>query len=365
VSLASRLRQWLTVTLPQQFSAWLLQSYRRPVRLFLLVVALPFSLILGTTYAVSVSLWRAQTSENLRVMARLGSEILAETLDETLVLEQFIAGQPSFAGAVRRGDPEELRRALTELSRFMRRVSMLMVLNPEGRVLAAAPDPHRITGTSLAAQEPFQAMQRERWQPTVSGVYLREGPELEKVVAVGWPVYEEERLVGALLVEQRIEDIKSWLQKIRVEPRGFLYVVDQHDQLVVFPFQKVPGKPLPVSNWPPVAHPPGEHGGTLMFRSERTGESWLAGLYPVGRIGWRVVTVQPERAALKTLRGVLSVLGGLALAAIGLVALVGSRWLRVHAFSLSLLKQNANMLRRMQQQRPGGNPLLDDPEAPV
>lgn len=364
MSLLRRLRQWLAVTLPQHVSAWLLQSYRRPLGLFLGVVALPFVLIVGATYSISVSLWRRQTSENLRVMARLGAEILTETLEETLLLEQLVASRPEFVQAALRAEPAELQQLLEEAARFIRRTNLLMVVSPEGRVLAATPDPDGLAGTSLTGREPFQAIQRRHWQPAVSGVYLREGPSLEKVVGVGWPLEQDGRVVGLLLVEQRIETIKSWLQKIRVEPEGFLYVVDQHDRLVVFPYQTVPGRPLVVSRWPPVAFPAGEEGGALMFRSGRPGKRWLAGVYPVGQIGWRVVTVQPEQAALKTLRGVLAVLGFLILAAVGLVALVGSQWLRVHAFSLDLLKRNARIMQRMQQDRPGGNPLLDDPEPP-
>ena len=196
---------------------------------------------------------------------------------------------------------------------------------------------------------------------------MREGPALEKVISVSFPILQGERLVGLLQVEQRIEDVKSWLQKIRVSPRGFLYVVDQHDRLVVFPYQLVPGKPMTVSSWPPVAQPPGETGSTLLYRSAKTGERWLAGVYPVGRLGWRVVTTQPEQAALQTLRGVFAILALLVVAAVGLVGVVGSRWLRMHAFSLQLLQQNARILKQLQQQRfygRGAGPPLEESDPP-
>ena len=359
-----QLRRWLTITLPQRFSSWLLHSYRRPVGLYLGVVVVPFFLIVGSTYRSSVALWRRHTMDNLRVMARLGSEILGETLDETLMLEQLVAAQPAFVEAVAQADAPAVQHQLEDAFHFIRRVNTALVVSPEGRVLAAAPD-QGMAGRSIAEHESFQEPKQHGWRPAISGVYLREGPELEKVVSLSLPIRQGERVVGLLQVEQRIEEIKSWLQKIRVSPRGFLYVVDQHDRLVVFPYQLIPGTPLVVSDWPPVARPASDAGGTLVYRSAKTGERWLAGVYPVGRIGWRVVTTQPERAALQTLRAVFAVLALLVLLAVGLVAAVGSRWLRMHAFSLQLLQQNARLLKQLQQRRfygQGEGPPLDNPE---
>ncbi|MBI4598047.1 MAG: cache domain-containing protein [Candidatus Omnitrophica bacterium] len=361
-----RLRQahhWLTVTLPEQCSAWLLHSYRRPVGLFFGLIVLPCLIIATATYALSVALWRRQTMENLRVMARLGAEILTETLDQTLLLEQLIAAQPKIVHTFERANASPMQEALEEAVQFIPRINMIMITTLEGQVIAAVPQAP--VGTNIAGYEVFQTAKRQAWQPTISGVYLRDGPAIEKVVSLSVPIRSGERVVGRLQVEQRIEEIKSWLQKIRVTPQGFLYVVDQHDQLVVFPYQLIPGKPLPVSHWPPVAHPIGEDGGTLMYRSAKTGDRWLAGVYPVGALGWRVVTTQPEQAALKTLRRVFWVLALLVLLAVALVAAVGSRWLKLHAFSLDVLKQNARLLKQLQQRRffdQGEGPPLDNPE---
>ena len=361
----NRWHRWLTVTLPERFSVWLLRSYRRPLGLFLIVVVLPFCLILGATYQVSISLWRRHTMQNLRTMAQLGAEILTETLDETLSLEQLLAAQPEFTQAVARGDGAAIQSLLEQNIRFLPNIHMAHVVRPDGRIMAAVPNDGRTdAGVDHLAAVQF-ALEGEG-QPSVSAVYLRKGSEvIEKVVSIGWPLNDGERFTGVLQVEQRIEDIKSWLQKVRVQPRGFLYVVDQRNQLVVFPYQTVPGKPLMVSDWPPVAHALDARGNTLMFRSEKTGDVWLSGMYPVGDIGWRVVTVQPERAALHTLRSVLAVLGALIALAAGLIAAVGSRWLKVHAFSLQILQQNARLLKQLQQRRfygqGEGPPLEDDP----
>jgi hypothetical protein len=148
-----------------------------------------------------------------------------------------------------------------------------------------------------------------------------------------------------------VEEVKSWLQKIRVDTEGFLYVVDHHQQLVVYPFQILPGKPKVVADWPPVAQPLTDTGSTLAFRDRRTGRQWLAGVHPIGAIGWRVVAVQPEGAALRVLYRTLWFLGVVVAALALLLMAVSLRWAKVQESSLRLLQQNTKLLRDLQQQQ--------------
>ena len=128
------------------------------------------------------------------------------------------------------------------------------------------------------------------------------------------------------------------------------YVTDHHDQLVVYPFQVLPGKPKVVSDWPPVAQPLSPEGASLSF-ADRKGRRWLAGVHPVGTIGWRIVAVQPEEAALRVLHRVLwpmgILMGGLAL----LLVLLSRRWAQLQESSMNLLRQNTKLLKQLQQRK--------------
>ena len=125
--------------------------------------------------------------------------------------------------------------------------------------------------------------------------------------------------------------------------------MDHRSQLVVYPFQVLPGKPRVVADWPPVAHPLTASGATLVFRDARTGRRWLAGVAAVSDTGWRVVAVQPERAALRILYRLMWPLGILAAFLAALLVAFSIRWARLQAFSLRLLQQNTKMLKQMQQ----------------
>jgi hypothetical protein len=190
-------------------------------------------------------------------------------------------------------------------------------------------------------------------------VYLADGPSMEKHVAVVSPLALGDGLPGVLHIQYRIETVKSWMQKLRVEPAGFLYVTDQQQQLVVFPFQVLRGRPKPVGDWTPVAVDLPPDGAALVFRHPRTAERWLAGVHPVGTpgdsgarpTGWRVVAVQPEAAALRLVRRLFDLLAVVVLALVLVVGGVGLRWLQLHALTLRLLRQHAKLLHQGRQSR--------------
>jgi len=127
-------------------------------------------------------------------------------------------------------------------------------------------------------------------------------------------------------------------------------VTDHHDQLVVFPFQVLPGKPKVVSDWPQVAVELSESGTSLRFEDSKH-RPWLAGAHPVGATGWRVVAVQPERAALRVLDRLLLLMGLVVGVLALLLVLFSVRWAQLQESTLQLLRQNTKLLKQLQQKR--------------
>lgn len=346
------LREWVTVALPDACSSWLLRAYRRPLPVLLGFVILPLGAVFLATHLMNAALWRTQTLHNLKVTARLAAEIVDETLDETFRFERLLAAQPGFAEAVRRRDAAELAARLERTLTLTPRVDLAFVISPEGEPLAAFPYRAGAAERTFARDEPFLgARQGGAWRPYVSAVYLREELPAEKVVGVVLPVASGGTVVGLLQFQHLVEEIKSWLQKLRVEPEGFLYVVDHHGQLVVYPFQVLPGKPKVVTDWPPVSVPVGPDGAELVFRGEHHGKRWLAGVAPIGETGWRVVAVQPEAAALRVLHQVLWPLGLLVGLLAAFLIILSLRWAQLQNSTMTLLRQNTKLLKQQQQRR--------------
>ena len=328
----------------------MLRAYRRPLPFLLGLLVLPLICVGVAIYDINVPVWRAQSLHNLGVTARLGAEILDETLNESVRFAANLADDPGLVDAIRRNDAAQLTERLRHALSFASHLDLAMVLSPEGVVLGSTDEAEGV-GRDLRDSEAFGQARSHQWRPTISAVYYQDTPRPEKLVSVIVPITSRETVVGLLLVQHRVETIKSWMQKLRVEPDGFLYVVDHRDQLVVYPFQVLTGRPKTVSLWPPVAAPAPPEGATLSFDNAKDGRRWLAAVHPVGDTGWRVVAVQPETAALGTLYRIFWALGGLGLLLLGLTTLTILRWVNTHNLSLHLLRQNAKLLKHVQQQR--------------
>lgn len=344
------LRRWVTETVPDACSAWLLRAYRRPLRFLLTAVVLPLVLLFATVHAIHIALWQRHILHNLHVTARLASEIVDETLEETLRFGRLTASHREFTAAVQARDADALRRQLEEAISFLPRVDRALVADPDGHVISAYPATPDGLEPPVSGEEPFESARRGGWHPYVSAVYLRQAEPIEKVVSVVLPLEAGGQVVGVLQLQHRVETVKAWLQKLRVEPEGFLYVTDHRDQLVVFPFQVLAGTPKVVADWPPVAAPLGASGTSLRFEDSKH-RPWLAGVHPVGETGWRVVAVQPERAALRVLDQLLLLMGSVVFLLALLLSAFAMRWARLQDSTMQLLRQNTKLLKQMQQKR--------------
>ena len=87
----------------------------------------------------------------------------------------------------------------------------------------------------------------------------------------------------------------------------------------------------------------------MSFRDHRLSRQWLAGVYPIGETGWRVVAVQPDDAVLCVLYRIFFPMGVLVLVLLGLVLFVSVRWAALQALNFRLLQQNAKLLKQSQQ----------------
>ena len=313
-----------------------------------LVLAL-LAIVVFVTHRVNIHMGRRQALRNLTVTARLASEIVGETLGQTLLFERMLVEQPDFRAAVQQQDADQLRRLLQRFLPLAPGAEAAVIMAPSGAVIAAYPDRPELNGSSLMRDEGFLGAQRGGWHSYVSAVHVRGGESLEKVSEVVLPISDGNVVLGVLQVQHRVETIKSWIQKIRIDPGGFLYIVDQHDQLVVYPFQVLPGQPKVVSNWPPVAHHLSPEGGSLMFRGGRHPERWLAGVYPIGSTGWRVVAVQPEREAFRVLHQLFWPMGALVALLCIVVMVLGLRWIQVQRANFQLLQHNDQLAKALQE----------------
>ena len=321
------------------FSTWLLALYRRPGAFLTSVLVVPLLSICLWLYVVSERQWRAREGEDLLVAARLASRAIQEELVRTLTSEAAIAARPNFAKAVAQREAAAIKSDLRTLLDLAPRADRLLVLDGGGKVVADLSD-----APGRAGSAPIRDPARR-----VSGVYLRDPDSGDKAVSVSSPVVDGRDVVGHLEVEYRLNEIARWLRTIRVEPAGFVYVVDHQGWLVAHPYQLLPGRPKNVSAWAPVSHPVSPRGTLVRFADGRPARRWTAAVVNVQPFGWRVVAQQPDAAMLRPfsqLVGCFAALIAMLMIVIGALVL---RWTRLHEATLGLLAQQARLLKHTER----------------
>lgn len=331
------------------FSAWLFKVYRKPLQFLFIILVLPLSAVVIATHHASAGMARYQAMLNLRMTAKVASEAIAATLNEAVLFSQVISSNPNFLDAVARSDAQAIQAAIQVAVPALPDADEVIVADHSGKVIAVVSGRETPMGSDLSQSEAFLGVMENGWQPYVSSVRVRDEESFEKIVEAAFPVARKDERLGVLIVTYRIESVRLWVQRVRVEPEGFIYVADQKNQLVVYPFQVLPGKPKQVNDWPPVAQQLLPDGFSMSFRDQKHGRRWLSGVHPISETLWRVVAVQPDDAVLRVMRRIFLPMSALILILLGLVLYVSLRWAALQALNFRLLQQNAKLLKQSQQ----------------
>lgn len=336
-----------------RFPAWFLALYRAPLAFVSLVLILPLLIMCGWLYLANEREWRAREGDDLLVAARLAARIIDEELTRTQAMQEAIASRPSLQHALVQDDPGPLTAALEDLLAMTPMADQVTLVDETGASVAQRP----ATDTPPPATPPGMA--------GVSPVYLRDTASGEKAMTVSTPVRDGEQALGAIHLAYRLEAITRWLEKVRVEPAGFLYIADQQGLLVAHPYQLLPGLPKDVSDWPPVAVRPTPEGRLVRFRDGRPARAWTAAVVLLEPYGWRIVAQQPDAAMLDPLRRLMGSFALLLALLAGVISLLALRWAHLHQATLALVAHQAQLLKGYAQPhaKPGpSHPELRDVE---
>ncbi len=331
---------------------WTLTLYQRPLLFLVLFLVLPLALVCGWLYVFNEHQWRAQEGKALLVSAQLASRTIEEELLHVRQFEEVLATQPMFLHAVKERDQASVRDSLQLLSALTPQVSRLLVTDPTGRVVVDLLASHNSTRAAaippVIESDPTPFLSSSA---TISPVYLYDEASGEKAVAVSTLLLDGARGVGMLHAQVRLGEIARWMEKIRIEPAGFLYVADTQGFLVSYPFQLLPGRPKNVSGWAPVRVSATEEGRVVRFYQGHPRLPWTAAVVTLKPFGWRIVAQQPDAAMLRPLYQLGSSLVGLIVILTLLISGAVLRWAHLHRVTLQLVAQQTRLLKSVEQQR--------------
>jgi len=332
------------------FPWWFLTLYRKPLTFLVILLLVPLVAICGWLYVANERQWRIREGQDLLVAARLASRIIQEELSRTHEIEEAIASRPAFIEAVKRQNPTALASYLQILSDLTPMIDRVMVTDLAGSSLAELTMDSSGGPRALPPQD-APGNPHPSWLQPISGVYLRDHGSGEKVVGVSSPIRDGEEVVGVLQVQYRLQEISRWLEKVRIEPSGFLYVVDHQGRLVAYPFQLLPGHPKDVSEWAPVSYEAAAQGEVIRFDQGTPSRPWTAAVVAVEPFGWRVIAQQPDAAMLKPFHQLVGSFATLVAMLAGLLSLLILRWAHLHRATLRLLAQQARLLSQAERRR--------------
>lgn len=342
----------------QVFPAWFLVLYRNPLVFLTCLLLVPLSLVCVWLSTEGERRWRAQESADLLVAARLASQVMTEELSRIGHLEEAVAARPDLIAALKRQDQAALSDELRFFLDLTPHLTRAAIMDGTGRLLAEAQAELPATPNTFP-QTPPQAPPGQ-----VSRVYLYDEVSGEKALGMSSLIQEGETVLGAVQAQLRLGAIARWLEKIRIEPGGFLYVVDHEGFLVAYPFQLLPGRPKNISAWPPVTAPASAQGALIRFQQGRPKRPWTAAAVAVDPFGWRVVAQQPDAAMLKPLHQLVASFVSLIVFLAAVIGVLALRWTRLHDATLGLLAQQTRLLKDREQERLRGRlhrPPRDDP----
>ena len=332
------------------FPWWLVKSYRSPLVSLTTLLVIPLVLIYGWLYRTHERQWRRQESADLLVTARLASRIVQEELTQTREIEAAIAARANFVEAVKRRDGEALTASLQILLDAKPMIDQARVVDGSGKVLAALASLGAAEHSLVDAPDDVPRLDPPA-QDAVSGVYLTDKASGTKGVRISSLIRDQRSMIGAVQAQYSLEGIAQWLEKVRVEPAGFLYVADQHRCLVAHPFQLLPGQPKNISDWPPAAADASPEGTIIRFTQGHPPRPWTGAVVSVEPFGWRVVAQQPDGAMLKPFRQLMWSFAALIAGLAGLLSVLIVRWAQLHHATLRLVAQQTRLLRVHQQRR--------------
>lgn len=328
---------------------WFLRLYRRPRSLLAVLLGIPLGIACVWLYAASEREWRAREGRDLIVAAQLAARLIRDELAQTHATEDALAAWPPFRTALRRRDRRTLESHLQLLLNVSPSIDQAIVTDAARRLVA-----QRLVASGRAAPGPPSNVLTEppdNKAPPVSGVYLRDPTSGDKAVEISSTVQDGSEPLGILRVQYRLQELSRWLGKIRIEPAGFLCLVDRQGLLVAHPFQLLPGQPKDLSGWPPVAAQASAAGTLVRFHQGQPPHPWTAAVVSLEPFGWRIVAQQPDSQMLAPFRRLVASCVLLLAALAGLVSGLALRWARLHEVALRLLAQQARLLRASEQRR--------------
>jgi signal transduction histidine kinase len=275
----------------------------------------------------------ARAVEQNTVAARLAANAAREHFEGLTRYVESFARRPLLATLVQRENAEGLRAHLKDLVTQHGSLDRAFITDPRGRLWYDYPHAREVIGQDFSFRDWYRGVSATQ-TTYVSEVYQRAAPPQPYLVAVATPIHDgRRRPLGYLVAQHTLETLTDWLAQVKPSRRGAVALIDHHGVLAMMGPSSA-GPPPPLGDHPVVRRALAGEAGSLVTADPLTGEPSLVSYWPVGPIGWVVLSRQPTAVVLAPVRALQRTIVGLAgvsfLAMFGLGALCLNTIRRYH-----------------------------------
>jgi signal transduction histidine kinase len=267
---------------------------------------------------------------NNRSAARMAAELLSREFENSISLGSASAMIPFMSEAVERHDVDVVRGRLQAAVQAFPRLDRAFVIDTRGMRWADYPTASEPVDLDFSDRDYFRGLSRT-WKPYVSEVFQRRAEPRLMVVAVAVPIRgRDQKILGGIVYQHRLEEITRWVQEISVGGNGYVFVLDHHANVAAHP--KLDLQVRRYTEYgvlePVRAALAGEE-TTVEYHDPLAHQSMMATFMPVRVAGqfWAVVAQQPARAAMAPVRrlgwNLAAATGILAMVALAVVLVLG------------------------------------------
>ncbi len=262
-----------------------------------LAIISPVILIAAFSYIRAYRDLTDATLSRRQAIAYLTAATLKGNLDRLIDIGTSLATRVRFRQLIGEGKWDEAVKILRSIPKDFPFIDRLFLSDVNGTLTADTPELPEVRGKNFAARDWYRGVSSQ-WAPYISEVYKRAAEPRLNVVAVAIPIKsEDQKILGILVLQVRLDTFFGWTKGIDVGPLGFAYFVDKKGHVAAHPKFSPQGEIVDYSKVPAVEKVlQGKRGVEIAFNPVEK-EERIAAYEPVPDYGWGVIAQQPTLTA--------------------------------------------------------------------
>lgn len=288
----------------KNFADWLTDLLYKPgkkrwfiVLTIFLTFLSPLLLLASFSYITTYQDLTNFTLSRRQAIAYLAATTLKKDLDRLIDIGISLATRVRFRQLVGQGKWIEAIEILRTVPKDFSFIDRIFLTDPTGTLIADTPELPGVRGRNFAFRDWYQGVSN-KWEPYVSEVYKRAAEPRLNVIAIAAPIKgENQKVIGILVLQVRLDTLFEWTKNVEVGPSGFVYFVDRRGHVAAHPGVPSQSEIVDYSSAPAVQKVlRGEKGVEIAFNPIEN-EERVAAYHPISGYGWGVIVQQPVSSA--------------------------------------------------------------------